>query len=148
MNKLTQLRPQAGARKKRKRLGYGDASGHGGTSTKGHKGQKARSGGKIPAWFEGGQMPLQRRLPKRGFTNVFKIECQVVNLAGLSTLEAGVEVTPETLYERRLVRNRVRPIKILGTGEISIPLKVKVHAISKTAREKLERAGGSVELID
>ncbi|MCX5800767.1 MAG: 50S ribosomal protein L15 [Candidatus Eisenbacteria bacterium] len=148
MNKLTQLRPQAGARKKRKRLGYGDASGHGGTSTKGHKGQKARSGGKIPAWFEGGQMPLQRRLPKRGFTNIFKIEYQVVNLAGLSKLETGVEVTPETLYERRLVRNRTRPIKILGTGEISIPLKVKVHAVSKTAREKLERAGGSVELID
>jgi large subunit ribosomal protein L15 len=148
MSKLTQLRPCAGARKKRKRLGCGDASGHGGTSTKGHKGQKARTGGKIPAWFEGGQMPLQRRVPKRGFTSLFKTECQVVNLDRLSKLDAGVEVTPESLYEKRLVRNRTRPIKILGTGEISIPLKVKVHAISKTAREKLERAGGSVELID
>jgi large subunit ribosomal protein L15 len=93
-------------------------------------------------------MPLQRRIPKRGFTNPFKIECQVVNLDRLSRLEAGVEVTPESLYEKRLVRKRKIPIKILGTGEISIPLKVKVHAISKTAREKLERAGGSVELID
>jgi large subunit ribosomal protein L15 len=148
MNKLVQLRPQAGARKKRKRLGCGDASGHGGTSTKGHKGQKARTGGKIPAWFEGGQMPLQRRVPKRGFTSVSKIECQVVNLDRLSKLGAGVEVTPESLYEKRIVRNRRRPIKILGTGEISIPLKVRVHAISKTAREKLERAGGSVELIN
>jgi len=147
MSKLTELRPQAGARKKRKRLGCGDASGHGGTSTKGHKGQKARTGGKIPAWFEGGQMPLQRRLPKRGFTNPFKIYCQVVNLDRLAKLEAGVEVTPESLYERRIVRNRSIPIKILGTGEISIPLKVRVHSISKTAKEKLERAGGSVELI-
>jgi large subunit ribosomal protein L15 len=145
---LTKLRPKAGARRKRKRLGCGDASGHGGTSTKGHKGQKARTGGKIPAWFEGGQMPLQRRLPKRGFTNVFKIECQVVNIDRLSKLEAGVEVTPEGLYEKRFIRSRGIPVKILGTGEISIPLKVKVHAISKTAREKLERAGGSVELID
>jgi len=148
MSKLSQLRPQTGARKKRKRLGCGDASGHGGTSTKGHKGQKARTGGKIPAWFEGGQMPLQRRIPKRGFTSVFKVEFQVVNLARLSKLDAGIEVTPESLYEKNLIRNRAKPIKILGTGEISIPLKVKVHAISKTAREKLERAGGSVELID
>lgn len=148
MNRLTRLRPKAGSRKKRKRLGCGEGSGHGGTCTKGTKGLKARSGGKVPPWFEGGQMPLQRRVPKRGFVSHSRTEYQVVNLDRLSKLDAGVEVTPESLHERRLVRSRRRPVKILGTGEISISLKVKVHAISKKARERVEQAGGSVELID
>ncbi|UCF79512.1 MAG: 50S ribosomal protein L15 [Candidatus Eiseniibacteriota bacterium] len=147
MSKLNQLRPAAGSRKKRKRLGCGEGSGHGGTSTKGHKGLKCRSGGKVPAWFEGGQMPLQRRIPKRGFTNPTRVEYQVVNLGQLSKLDSGAEVTPESLFEKRLVHKRKRPIKILGAGEISIPLKIKVHAVSKSAKERVEQAGGSVELI-
>ncbi|MFH0778789.1 MAG: 50S ribosomal protein L15 [Candidatus Eisenbacteria bacterium] len=145
--KLNQLRPSAGARKKRKRLGCGEGSGHGGTSTKGHKGLQARSGGKVPAWFEGGQMPIQRRLPKRGFTSRSHKEYQVVNLENLAALGGAAEVTPESLLERRLIRSLSKPVKMLGTGNVSTAFKVKVHAISKTARAKLEQAGGSVELI-
>ncbi|KPJ60948.1 MAG: 50S ribosomal protein L15 [Latescibacteria bacterium DG_63] len=147
MSKLKQLRPAAGSRRKRKRLGCGEGSGHGGTCTKGHKGLKCRSGGRVPPWFEGGQMPLQRRIPKRGFTNPGRVEYQVVNVEKLSKLESGSEVTPESLFEKRLVRNSKKPIKLLGAGEISIPLRIKVHAISKPARERIEQAGGSVELI-
>lgn len=147
MSKLTGLRPSRGSRKKRKRLGCGDGSGHGGTSTKGHKGLKARSGGKVPAWFEGGQMPLQRRLPKRGFVGKWHVEYQVVNLEQLSRFDSSAEVTPEALYEKRLVRNRTKPVKLLGTGEVAVPLKVRVHAVSRTARQKLEKAGGAVELV-
>ncbi len=147
MSTLTGLRPSRGARRKPKRLGCGDGSGHGGTSTKGHKGLKARSGGKVPAWYEGGQMPLQRRLPKRGFVGKWHVEYQVLNLGQLAKFESSAEVTPEVLYEKRLVRNRTRPVKLLGTGEVAVPLKVKVHAVSKTARQKLEKAGGAVELV-
>jgi large subunit ribosomal protein L15 len=147
MNKLRDLRPSRGARKRRKRLGCGDGSGHGGTSTKGHKGLKARSGGKVPAWFEGGQMPLQRRVPKRGFLGRWHVEYQVVNLNQLARLDSTVEVTPQTLYEKRIVRKRTVPIKILGVGDVTVAFKVKVHAVSKTAREKLEKAGGAVELV-
>jgi large subunit ribosomal protein L15 len=92
-------------------------------------------------------MPLQRRVPKRGFRNPTRIEYQVVNVGRLSKLDSGTEVTPESMFEKRLVRNRKKPIKLLGTGELSIPLKIKIHAVSKTARERIERAGGSVELI-
>jgi large subunit ribosomal protein L15 len=147
MSMLTALRPSRGSRKKHKRLGCGDGSGHGGTSTKGHKGLKARAGGKVPAWFEGGQMPLQRRLPKRGFVGKWHVEYQVVNLSSLAKFDSSVEVTRETLYERRLVRNRRLPVKVLGMGEVAVPLKVKVHAVSKTAKQKLEKAGGAVELV-
>jgi large subunit ribosomal protein L15 len=147
MSKLRDLRPSRGARKKRKRLGCGDGSGHGGTSTKGHKGLKARAGGKVPAWFEGGQMPLQRRVPKRGFLGRWHVEYQVVNLNQLARLDSTVEVTPQTLYEKRIVRKRTVPIKILGVGDVTVAFKVKVHAVSKTAREKLEKAGGAVELV-
>jgi large subunit ribosomal protein L15 len=147
MSKLTQLRPAARSRKKRKRLGCGEGSGHGGTCTKGHKGLKCRSGGTVPAWFEGGQMPLQRRVPKRGFNNPTRVAYQVVNIGRLSKLDAGTEVTPESLLDKHLIRNHKKPIKLLGTGELPVPLKVRVHAVSKTARERIEGAGGSVELI-
>ncbi len=147
MSKLTQLRPAAGSRRKRKRLGCGEGSGHGGTCTKGHKGLKCRSGGRVAPWFEGGQMPLQRRVPKRGFTNPTRVEYQAVNVGRLSKFDSGAEVTPESLFEKRLVRNRKKPIKLLGTGELTAPLKVRIHAVSKAARERIERAGGSVELI-
>jgi large subunit ribosomal protein L15 len=130
--------------KKRKRLGRGESSGLGKTCGKGHKGQKSRSGGKVSPGFEGGQMPLQRRLPKRGFNNPRKIYYNVVNVKELVRLEPGTEVTPEVLREKGIVR-RSGPVKILSQGEVSGAYSVKVDRVSSAAREKIVAAGGSVE---
>jgi large subunit ribosomal protein L15 len=146
--RIGDLKPARGAVKKRKRLGTGPGSGHGGTSTRGHKGLKARSGGRVPPWFEGGQMPLQRRVPKGGFTNPFRRVSHVVNLKDvLQRFEPGVEVTIAALIEKRMVRGRNLPVKLLGTGEVSQVLTIKVNAVSEGARTKIEAAGGRVELI-
>ncbi len=145
--RLDELRPAAGSNKKRKRVGRGDGSGHGKTSCRGHKGQGARSGGNVQPGFEGGQMPLQRRLPKRGFHNPFRIEMSVVNLGQLELLPAGSEVTPESLNQQGLVTGKNRRIKILGDGVLSKALTVKAHGFSATAKEKIEAVGGKTELI-
>jgi len=139
--------PSARRRRRRKRLGRGDSSGHGGTSTKGHKGQKSRSGLFGKPGFEGGQMPLQRRLPKRGFTNIFRSEYSVVNVGRLSGLPGGTEVTPEWLKEKGLVRKSCGLVKVLGSGEIGSPIVVRAHAFSESARAKIEAAGGRAEVI-
>lgn len=129
---------------KRKRRGRGDASGHGGTSTRGHKGQKARAGGYHKLGFEGGQMPMVRRLPKRGFTNIFRKEIGIVNLKKLAELPKGVEVTLALAKEKGWVSNRAKSLKILGEGELKHPLVIKADKVSKTARAKIEAAGGSL----
>jgi large subunit ribosomal protein L15 len=147
-NILSNLKPAPGSRKKEKRIGRGQGSGHGGTSTRGHKGQKSRSGDSIPAWFEGGQMPLIRRIPKRGFRNPFKVEYQVVNLGRLQELvdkgkiSAHAKVTPELLYEVGAVSKRTLPIKILGDGELKVALEISAHAFSKSALQKIQAIGG------
>jgi large subunit ribosomal protein L15 len=139
-------RPQ-GAHRERKRLGRGPGSGKGKTSGKGHKGQKARTGHHgIPAWFEGGQMPLQRRVPKRGFKNPFKVIYDVVNVGDLESLEE-TSITPEVLNDRRLA-TRNRPVKVLADGKITRKIQLSVHAISAAARGKIEAAGGTVELLE
>lgn len=138
------LRPPEGARKKRKRLGRGDASGHGGTSTKGHKGQKARSGGISKRGFEGGQNPLVRRLPKFGFTNIFRTEWAVVNLDQLADWPEGTPVTEAALVDRGLVRRRHQGVKLLGRGDCPRALTVAVSRVSVSARRKIEASGGSV----
>ena len=145
--RLDDLKPASGANKKRKRIGRGDGSGHGKTSGRGHKGQGARSGGNTKPGFEGGQMPLQRRLPKRGFHNQFRIEMSVVNLGQLETLAAGTEVTPETLTRYGYLSGKNRRVKVLGDGELTKALTVKAHGFSAKAKEKIEAAGGKAELI-
>ena len=145
--KLDDLKPAAGSNHKRKRVGRGDGSGHGKTSGRGHKGQGARSGGNTKPGFEGGQMPLQRRLPKRGFHNLFRIEMAVVNLAQLESLAGANEVTPQTLAQHGLVSGRNRRVKILGDGSLSKAITVKAHGFSASAKQKIEAAGGKAELI-
>lgn len=145
--KLNELKPARGAIKRRKRLGIGTGSGHGGTSTRGHKGLYSRSGGKVPNWFEGGQMPLQRRIPKRGFKNFTRKVYQVVNLKDLSRFEAGTEVTLVTLFEAGLIRASATPVKILGEGTLEHALTVHAHAASKSALEKIGQSGGKVEIL-
>ena len=140
--KLHDLSPAKGSRRSPKRVGRGPGSGQGKTAGKGHKGQKSRSGYSRRLGFEGGQMPLIRRVPKRGFTNIFRKEVAAVNLRDLAGFEG--EVTPELLEERGLVR-RGLAVKILGDGEVSSPLTVKAHRFSRSAREKIEAAGGSCE---
>lgn len=140
--KLHDLRPNEGSTHKRKRVGRGPGSGLGKTAGRGHKGQRSRSGYSKRLGFEGGQMPLIRRVPKRGFTNIFRREFAVVNLSQLEGFEG--EVTPESLLEKGLVK-RGRPVKILGEGEVSSSLRVKAHRFSRSAREKIEAAGGSWE---
>jgi len=146
--RLHDLKPNPGAKHRRKRLGIGESSGKGKTSGKGHKGQKARSGGSIRPGFEGGQMPIYRRLPKRGFNNAaFKTTYGVVNLDSLEkSFSAGDSVTEDSLRKAGLVNGRFDGVKILGRGEITKPLNVLVDEVSATAREKIEKAGGSVEL--
>jgi large subunit ribosomal protein L15 len=144
---LDELKPAAGSNRKRKRVGRGDGSGHGKTSCRGHKGQGARSGGGTKPGFEGGQMPLQRRLPKRGFHNPFRIEMSVVNITQLEAFASGAEVTPEALVAQGLVRGKNPRIKILGDGSLSKPLTVKAHGFSARAKEKIEASGGKAELI-
>ncbi len=145
--KLHELKPPRGSRRKRKRIGRGDGSGHGGTATKGAKGQKARSGGSVKAGFEGGQMPLSRRLPKRGFKNLFRKNITVVNLGQLSKYTAGATVDPDTLLEKGIIKKIGDGVKILGKGNLDRPLRIKAHAVSSGARDKIESAGGSVEVI-
>lgn len=150
MDILSNLKYAAGSRKNRKRVGRGEGSGHGGTATRGNNGQMARSGAKHKAWFEGGQMPLQRRIPKFGFTNIFRVEFQVVNIASLekhaSKLGSGV-VTPEVLKKYGLVSSSKRPVKVLGQGELKAKLQLEVNAFSNSAKEKIEQAGGSIKQI-
>ena len=143
--RLEDLRPAPGSTKNRKRLGRGRASGQGKTSGKGHKGLKARSGGGARPGFEGGQMPLIRRIPKRGFTNPFKQIAQVVNVRQLGTLAEGVEVTPDTLFGAGLVGRSDHPIKLLGTGDVDRKFVVKSVKVSASARVKIEQAGGTIE---
>ena len=141
MNTRYELK-RPGTFKRRKRIGCGTGSGHGKTSGKGQKGQLSRSGRKHYAWFEGGQMPLQRRIPKRGFNNkVFKKEYQLVNIKMLSVINAS-EITPEVLKERGFIQNSKKPVKVLSAGDISKPVKVTADAFSKLALEKIKKAGG------
>ncbi len=142
---LNTLRPALGSVKNRKRIGRGAGSGHGKTATKGHKGQKARSGGSIKAGFEGGQMPLQRRLPKRGFTPLDRIEYSVVNLKQLDVFDAGTTVDADALVAKGLVKHSCSAIKILGTGDIAKALKVTATKFSQSAKDKIVAAGGSIE---
>ncbi len=145
--KLHELKPPRGAKKRKKRVGRGDSSGRGKTAGRGTKGQKARSGGNIPPYFEGGQLPLVRRLPRRrGFTNIFKTEYAPVNLDRLNErFSEGDEVTPATLTEVGLIDSPEQPIKVLGRGDLEKPLTVKAHGFSASAQAKIEAAGGSVE---
>jgi large subunit ribosomal protein L15 len=147
MMRLHNLRPRPGSRHRVKRLGCGESSGHGKTSGKGHKGQKARSGGSIRLGFEGGQMPLIRRLPKRGFNNAaFHRDYAIVNLDDLNDFKPGTLVNEELLRESKLVRGKVSGVKILGNGELKHALKVEADKISASARNKIEKAGGTIEL--
>ncbi|MFQ5628029.1 MAG: 50S ribosomal protein L15 [bacterium] len=139
---LGNLQYAKGSRKKTKRIGRGLGSGHGGTACRGHKGQRSRSGGRVPAWFEGGQMPLQRRVPKRGFTNIFRKEIQIVNTSALEKKIDGSTANPEILHSAGLIDKANRPVKILGNGELSKSLEVHAHSFSKSAIEKIEKAGG------
>jgi large subunit ribosomal protein L15 len=145
--KLHELKPAAGATKDRKRKGRGVASGLGKTAGRGNKGQKQRSGGNPRPGWEGGQMPLHRRLPKRGFTNPFKKDFAVINLRDLNTFDSGTVIDEKELVRKGLVKGRHDGIKLLGQGEISIPLTIKLNAISRTAKDKIEAAGGSIEVI-
>jgi large subunit ribosomal protein L15 len=145
--KLGELRKPPGSARKRKRVGRGPGSGHGKTSTRGHKGQKSRSGYKSKAYFEGGQMPLSRRLPKRGFRSPFKREFVIVNLDQLEALTGLERIDPEILQERGIVRKIDLPLKILGGGEMKFAATVAANAFSQSARQKIEAAGGRVEVI-
>ncbi|GIO88326.1 50S ribosomal protein L15 [Paenibacillus faecis] len=145
--KLHELSPAPGSRQERKRVGRGTGSGMGKTSTRGHKGQNARSGGGVRPGFEGGQNPLYRRLPKRGFTNPTRKEYAIVNIEELNSFAAGTEVTPELLFEQGIVKNAKSGIKVLGNGEVTVKLTVKANKFSQSAVEKIEAAGGKTEVI-
>jgi len=142
---LNTLKPALGSTKNRKRIGRGPGSGHGKTATKGHKGQKARSGGSIKAGFEGGQMPLQRRLPKRGFTPLDRIEYSIVNLQQLDVFEAGSVVDATALVSKGLIKNTANAVKILGNGDLTKSLKVSATKFSQSARDKIVASGGTFE---
>ncbi len=141
---LGSLKTPTGSRKKRKRVGRGDGSGHGGTSCKGAKGQKARSGGGIRHGFEGGQMPLARRLPKRGFRNTFRKKIVAVNIEQLKGFPEGSVIDEDRLLQAGLVKRKGDGIKILGRGDVGQPLSLKVRSVSRSARSKIEAAGGSI----
>ena len=145
--RLEELKPAVGATKKTKRVGRGPGSGSGKTAGKGHKGQKARSGGVKGAGFEGGQMPLQRRIPKRGFTNIFRKEYAVVNLKDLETMAGTDIVTPEVLKQKGLINDMKAGLKVLGMGELKAKITVRAHKFSKSAVEKIQAAGGKAEVI-
>jgi large subunit ribosomal protein L15 len=142
---LNTLKPALGSTKNRKRIGRGPGSGHGKTSTKGHKGQKARSGGSIKAGFEGGQMPLQRRLPKRGFTPLDRVEYSLVNLKQLDVFEAGSTVDAAALVSKGLIKKACNAVKILGNGDLTKALKVSATKFSQSARDKILASGGTFE---
>ena len=146
--KLHELSPAAGSTKERKRIGRGPASGQGKTAGKGHKGQKARAGRGMQIGFEGGQMPLQRRIPKRGFNNIFASEIAIVNVAALDkAYEAGATVTVDSLIEKGLVKKALDGVKVLGHGELSKALTVQANAFSESAKQKIEAAGGKTEVL-
>ena len=146
--KLHELSPAAGSTKERKRIGRGAGSGQGKTAGKGHKGQKARAGRGMRPGFEGGQMPLQRRIPKRGFNNIFRTEMAIVNVAALeANYEAGAVVTIDSLIEKGLIKKVLDGVKVLGHGEISKALTVQANAFSESAKQKIEAAGGKTEVI-
>jgi len=145
--RIEDLKPSDGSRKKNKRVGHGIGSGHGKTSCKGHKGQKARSGGGKGAGFEGGQMPLQRRIPKRGFTNHFAKEYTTVNLKDIAGIEGTDVITPEVLFESGIIKKLKDGIKILGDGDIKRPVTIKANVFSAAASAKIAAAGGKAETI-
>jgi large subunit ribosomal protein L15 len=141
------IQPPPGAHKRAKRIGLGMGSGHGKTATRGSKGQKSRSGSSLRPGFEGGQMPLQRRLPKRGFTNIFKKHYAIVNLGDLSDFNPGEAVNPKTLLDLGMVKKMGDGLKILGDGELKSPLTISAHLFSKSALEKIKKAGGKAEVL-
>lgn len=145
---IYELKPAPGSKKKGKRVGRGIGSGHGKTSTRGQGGQWSRSGGGVRPGFEGGQMPLSRRLPKRGFTNIFAKEYATVNVSELNVLEDGTEVTVELLKEKRIIRKKYDGLKVLGNGEITKKLTVKAVKFTQTAADKIAAAGGTAEVIE
>lgn len=145
--KLEEIKSPPGANKSPKRVGRGIGSGHGKTSTRGHKGQKARSGGSIRPGFEGGQMPLQRRIPKRGFTNIFKKEWSIVNVKDLNIFDDGTVVTVAMLKQAGLIRKTDLPVKLLGDGEVEKQLTVQVQKASQQAEDKIMAKGGKIEVI-
>lgn len=145
--KLHEMKPAQGARKERKRVGRGMGSGSGKTSGRGHDGQNSRSGGGVRLGFEGGQLPLFQRLPKRGFTNINRKEYAIVNLETLNRFEEGTEVTPELLIESGIVSNEKSGIKILGNGTLEKKITVRAHKFSASAKEAIEKAGGQVEVV-
>ena len=152
MDILSNLKYAKGSKKNRKRVGRGEGSGHGGQSTKGMNGQLSRSGAKHKAWFEGGQMPLQRRIPKFGFTNIFKIEYQLVNINSLQKLAEEKVITDQLinadeLKKLGLISSTKKPVKLLGKGDLKAKVNIEVNAFSKSAQEKIEAAGGTVTKI-
>lgn len=144
--RLHELTSDKGAKKSRKRLGRGVASGQGKTAGRGTKGFNSRSGGGVRPGYEGGQMPIQRRLPKRGFRNLFKKDFSIVNIRDLNRFEAGTRVDGEAMRAAGIVKNFNKPVKLLGQGELNVAVDVKVSAVSNSARQKIEAAGGSVEV--
>ncbi|NWG27366.1 MAG: 50S ribosomal protein L15 [Ignavibacteriaceae bacterium] len=151
MDILSNLKYAEGSKKKRKRVGRGEGSGHGGQATRGMNGQRSRSGSKKKPWFEGGQMPLQRRIPKFGFTNIFKETYQIVNLNALQRVANEIKldkvINLEELKNLGLISNTKKPVKILGKGDLKTKINLEVNAISQSAKEKIESAGGSIKLI-
>jgi len=145
--KLEDLQPAAGSKRRDKRVGRGIGSGHGKTSCKGHKGQKARSGGTKGPAFEGGQMPLQRRLPKRGFKNHFAVEFAIINLKDINTLKGMDIITPESLLEKGVIKDLKSGLKVLGEGDIQRPVTIKADAFSASALAKIAAAGGKAEVV-
>lgn len=145
--KLHELKPAEGSTKNRKRLGRGVGSGWGKTAGRGNKGHNSRSGGGVRPGFEGGQMPIHRRLPKRGFTNIFKKEMAIINVSDLDRFDAGTVVDEAALVKNGLVKGRRNGIKLLGSGDIKIALTLQINAISRSAKDKIEAAGGTVEVI-
>jgi len=144
---LSTLKSAKGATKDRKRIGRGEGSGQGVTAGRGHKGYGSRSGSKKRSWFEGGQMPIQRRLPKFGFTNIYRKQFQVINVGSLEKLAKENEITREVLFNNGLISKKRLPVKVLGEGELKAKLTVKVEAVSKSAKEKIEKVGGTVVLL-
>ncbi|MCJ7694886.1 MAG: 50S ribosomal protein L15 [Anaerolineaceae bacterium] len=147
---LHDLKPNPGSKKNRKRVGRGHASGHGKTAGRGTKGQNSRSGGGVRPYHMGGNLPFYRKLPfmrGEGFTPINRVEYTVINLEKLATFKANDEVTPDTLMAAKIIRNTRKPVKVLGRGEIKVPLKLQVHKVSESAKAKIEKAGGSIETI-
>jgi large subunit ribosomal protein L15 len=145
--KLHELAPADGSKKNKKRVGRGNGSGSGKTAGRGNKGQNSRSGGGVRPGFEGGQMPIHRRLPKRGFTNIFKKQVAIINIRDLEKFESGSVVDETLLIQKGLIKGKRDAVKLLGKGDISYPLVIKINSVSNGAREKIEAAGGTVEVL-